>query len=120
MIAKPRTAGWVGKAVLAAGLLPALLAGGCGMKDERSAGNEGPRPERDVNQVLEENRERILGLPGVQGVYVSALEDGSPCIKVAVSEFTPELEESLPTRLEGHPVVVVETGPIEPRGGEGG
>ena len=43
------------------------------------------------------------------------LDDGeTPCIKIVVVEKTPELEEKLPKSLDGHPVVVEETGIIRP------
>jgi hypothetical protein len=70
---------------------------------------------RPIADVLEEHAPRLMALEGVVMVYESALEDGTPCIKVGVAKQRAELDKKIPDHLEGHPVVVVETGPIEPR-----
>ena len=69
---------------------------------------------RDINEVMKEHTDELMAIPGVVGVYIAALEDGTPCIKVMVIEKTPELERIIPNVLEGYPVVIVETGEIRP------
>lgn len=69
---------------------------------------------RDINEVMKENTDRIMSLPGVVGIYIGVLEDVTPCIKVMVKEKTKELESSIPTVLEGHPVIIDVTGEIRP------
>lgn len=70
-------------------------------------------PTRPIQEVLADHAEKLMALDGVAGVYQSALEDGTPCIKVITSGPMPE--GALPKHLEGHPVVVVESGPLEPK-----
>jgi len=56
-----------------------------------------------------------MAIPGVVGVAIGLRDDGTtPCIQILVAERTRTLEERLPRTLEGHPVVVEETGPIRP------
>jgi len=69
---------------------------------------------RDINDVMKSHTEELMSIPGVVGVYIGALEDGSPCIKVMVIEKTPELERIIPNVLEGYPVLIIETGEIRP------
>ena len=69
---------------------------------------------RDIKEVMEGHTEELMAIPGVVGVYIGALEGGSPCIKVMVIEKTPELERIIPNVLEGYPVLIIETGEIRP------
>lgn len=71
--------------------------------------------KRPIDQVLAAHAERLMAIPGVAIVFVGALEDGTPCIKVGVDARTPAIEKAIPRDLEGHPVVIEETGPIAPR-----
>lgn len=71
----------------------------------------------DINDVLRAHDDELLAIAGVEGVYVGLLDDGeTPCIKIMVVEKTRALEEKLPETLQGHPVVVEETGIIRPLG----
>ena len=48
-------------------------------------------------------------------VAIGLLDDGeTPCLKIMVEKMTPELEKGLPKTLDGHPVVVEESGVIRP------
>jgi hypothetical protein len=69
---------------------------------------------RDINDVMKTHVNELMALPGVVGVFIGALDNGTPCIKVMVVKATPELEKKIPRDLEGHPVVIVETGEIRP------
>lgn len=69
---------------------------------------------RDINEVMEAHVANLMALPGVVGVFIGALDNGTPCIKVMVVKTTPELEKKIPPDLEGHPVLIVETGEIRP------
>ena len=69
---------------------------------------------RDIKEVMEAHTEELMAIPGVVGVYIGALEDETPCIKVMVIEKTPELENKIPSVLEGYPLVIVESGDIRP------
>jgi len=76
-------------------------------------------PTRPIDEVLADHDEEILAIPGVTVIYVGVDEQGKPCLKVGVETATPEIEERIPRMIEGWPVVVEETGRIEPMG-EGG
>ena len=69
---------------------------------------------RDINDVMQSHTEELMSIPGVVGVYIGALGDGTPCIKVMVVEKSPELESKIPSVLEGYPLVIVESGEIRP------
>lgn len=50
-----------------------------------------------------------MSLPGVSGIGEGIFKD-SPCIKVFVEAQTEELKEKIPAKLDGFPVLIVETG----------
>ena len=55
-----------------------------------------------------------MALPGVVGVYVGLTLDSLPCLRVMVEKRTPFLQEKIPRVIDGVPVEVEESGPIEP------
>lgn len=69
-------------------------------------------PFEDVKKVMETHVGELMALPGVVGVAVGALDDGTPCVQVLVAEVSDDLEKALPRQLGGHPVTIVETGEI--------
>ena len=98
--------------VLVAGVWAAC---GAPVQDEEAARDSMSRT--DINEVLRAHDDELMAIPGVGGLYVGLLDDGeTPCIKIMVVEKTPALEEKLPKSLDGHPVVVEETGVIRPLG----
>ena len=78
-------------------------------------GEGGAVPQRTIAEVLGEHASELLAIEGVVGVYEGQLDDATSCIKVAVAVRSDSLEERIPKTLEGHLVVIVETGPIEPK-----
>lgn len=68
-------------------------------------------PQRTIQEVLGELTGRLTSLPGVVGT-AEGLCDGRPCIKVFVTEKTPELLRQIPAAVEGYPVAVEETGEL--------
>ena len=70
---------------------------------------------RDINAVLADHDDRLMAMPGVVGVYIGVLEDGTtPCLKVMLRQPDKKLEQSLPRVLEGYRVVLEVTGEIRP------
>lgn len=68
-----------------------------------------------IKQVLEAHVDELMAIRGVAGVAIGLSSDGkTPCLQILVTKRTPELEARLPRTLEGHPVVVEETGEIRP------
>lgn len=66
---------------------------------------------RTIEQVLEENTQRLMLIKGVVGTAIGKCDD-EPCIKILVMELTEELEMKLPKILENYPVFIEETGEI--------
>ena len=98
------------------GLVLLLPAGPACRGEEARPPQETPpiMPSRPIADVLADHRDELLALEGVAIVYESATAEGVPCIKVGVVENTPEVRARIPAQLEGHPVVVVGTGGLEP------
>jgi hypothetical protein len=64
-----------------------------------------------IEQVLARHTDSLMAIPGVVGVGQGTVE-GIPGVHVFVVEASAELRRRLPTRLEGYPVQVVESGII--------
>jgi len=75
-------------------------------------------PKRDITTVMDAHVKELMATPGVTGVAIGALDDGTPCILVLVLEKTPEIEKSIPKTIEGHPVKIFESGEIKPMDGQ--
>jgi hypothetical protein len=96
-------------------LLVALsLLGAC----RSGAGDGRNMPVQDIKTVMEAHVDELMAIEGVTAVAIGALEDGTPCIKVYVVEKTDALVRRIPETLDGHPVVVEESGVIEPMSGD--
>ena len=94
-----------------------ILVAGCHLSSQ-SAMKSDPSV-RDINAVLRDHDDELLAIPGVVGVYVGLLTDGkTSCLKVMVDRKTSELKRRVPKTLEGHAVVVEETGIIRPLEGK--
>ena len=78
------------------------------------SGNGSSTPSRDVKAVMEAHVDDLMAIPGVVGVAIGELKDGTPCIQVLVVERTRELRRKIPKNLEGHPVDIVVSGVIKP------
>ena len=61
--------------------------------------------------ALERHQDRLMSIPGVEGVGIGGSED-SPVIIVMVSKGGADIRKKLPARIEGHPVKVEVTGEI--------
>lgn len=68
----------------------------------------------DLGPVMERHAEELMKLPGVTGVAVGALDDGTPCILVLVLEDTEQIRSGVPKTVEGHTVKILVSGTIEP------
>ena len=105
-----------GTTLRAALLVGLALLGAC----RENVGDGRDMPIKDIKTVMEAHVERLMALEGVTAVAIGALDDGTPCIKVYVVKRTNDLEAQIPKKLEGHPVVVEESGIIKPMEGGGG
>lgn len=87
---------------------------GCGISQPV---DKTPSPARDINAVLAAHSQRLMAMPGVEGIYVGLLEDGAtPCLKLMLRQRDPKLEKTLPRELEGYRVVTEIGGEIRPLG----
>jgi hypothetical protein len=66
-------------------------------------------PARTIQDVLQEHAQRWMAIPGVTGAAIGASE-GRPCIIIFVCQKTEDLMAVLPEQIEGHRVVVEESG----------
>lgn len=74
---------------------------------------ENRMPAKPIEEVLKDHTPELMAIPNVVGTAQS-LCNGKPCIKVYVIKITPELEQKIPSELEGYPVEIQETGEIRP------
>jgi hypothetical protein len=64
--------------------------------------------QKPIEEVLKAHTDHLMAIPGVVGTAIGESE-GRPCIKVYVVKKTKEIEQRIPTVLEGHKVVIEET-----------
>ncbi len=72
---------------------------------------------KTIEAVMTRHSDTLMSLRGVVGIAIGDC-GGTRCIKVFVAKKTRELSNRIPSKLEGFPVDVVETGEIralEPR-----
>jgi hypothetical protein len=69
-------------------------------------------PTAPIAEVLARHTPELMALPGVMGTYEGRGPDGAPRIVVLVERRSAELEQRVPRRLEGWPVVLEESGPV--------
>jgi hypothetical protein len=101
-------------ATVALALAACLAVGACRQESPPQGGS--PMALRDIQAVQEENIPALMARPGVVGVAIGALADGTPCIAVYVATAADSARLALPTAIEGHPVRVEVTGEIRPLG----
>ena len=66
-------------------------------------------PERTIEQVQEEHTDEWMAIPGVEGTAIG-LYEGKPCIRIFTSLKPKELQDKIPSTVEGYPVIIEETG----------
>ena len=70
---------------------------------------------KDINKVLRDHDRELMAVSGVVGVYVGLLPDGkSSCLKVMVVKETKAFKKKIPRSIEGHPVLIEQSGVIRP------
>jgi hypothetical protein len=102
----------VPRAVLLFAVMLAVAPAGCREGGPRPAAQEETMVRRPIAEVIAAHADSLMAVPGVVGVYEGRLDDGTPCLKIMVVRLDAALRARLPRTLEGHPVVVEETGEI--------
>ena len=81
----------------------------CNVKPIKQQENRKEMPNKPIEVVLKKHTDTLMSFSGVVGTG-QGLHEGTHCIKVFVTELTPELKKKIPKQLEGYPVVIEETG----------
>lgn len=110
---------WNPRAVVVAAL--ALLAAGCQPRTpEPAASTEAapdtvarPASDESLSLVIARNAEKLMGIPGVVGVYEGET-GGKPVLRVMVRSRADSTLQRIPKTLEGYDVEVEVSGPIRP------
>ncbi|PZQ54027.1 MAG: hypothetical protein DI570_23470 [Phenylobacterium zucineum] len=64
---------------------------------------------REAEAAKDRAAARLMAIDGVCGVGVTE-SAGQPAIMILVTEATPEVTQALPDQIEGHPVVIHDSG----------
>lgn len=70
--------------------------------------------DKTIEQTLAMHTPGWMSIPGVVGTAIGEYA-GKPCLRVMVVKATPQIREAIPARIDGFPVVVVETGAFRAR-----
>jgi len=66
-------------------------------------------PAKTIEQVLKDRTNEWMAIPGVVGTAIGMFED-NPCIRIFTSSKPEKLRANIPSVVEGHPVIIEETG----------
>ena len=83
------------------------------VQDRGNQSNEDSTRMTSITDVLEAHTAELMAIPGVVGTGIGE-ENGEPCILVLVSKKDERLRRQIPTRLDGFPVRIDETGEVRP------
>ena len=85
----------------------------CGTKDDGKK-SRSEVPIQDIIEVMNSHVDSLMAIPGVTGVAIGELKDGTPCIQVLVVSDTKDIRTRIPTTIDGHPVDIFVSGEIRP------
>jgi hypothetical protein len=100
------------RAVLSAIALFFLLS--CSWENHPKQAPRKESPIYDIATVIKIHADSLLAIPGVVGIYEGLTDAEARCIKVMVKNKSLEILTRVPKSLEGYPVEIEVTGPIEP------
>lgn len=91
---------------------------GCSSGPSGEMSQDVPLSERPpISDIIDRRGEEFLAMEGVVVIFEGATAAGEPCIKIGVAELNQKLESALPKIIEGWPVIIFESGVIEPMDG---
>jgi Na+-transporting methylmalonyl-CoA/oxaloacetate decarboxylase gamma subunit len=93
-----------------------IFAAGCdtAAEKEKPVPESNSTPERSINEVMNENVDRIMALDEVVMVAIGEMDNGTPCIQVYVKYKSDALAEQIGVEIDGHPVVYIISDEIRP------
>jgi hypothetical protein len=80
----------------------------------RSSNKNDTMQKTPIKEVIKQHSTEIMSIPGVVGLYQGETDDGKPCIKVMLEKESNEIEQKIPKKLDGYPVIIDVTGKIKP------
>ncbi len=66
-------------------------------------------PERTIEQVLKDHTDQWMAIHEIEGTAIG-LSRGKPCIKIFTSSNMQNMQDKIPSTVEGYPVIIEETG----------
>ncbi len=84
-------------------------ADGCARCRSSDFGKGQSVPEQTIEQVQEEHTDEWMAIPGVEGTALGLSKD-KPCILILSSVKAQQLRDKIPPMVQGHPVIIKETG----------
>lgn len=93
-----------------------ISAAGCNTaaEKEKPVPDSESTPTRSINEVMNENVDRIMALDEVVMVAIGEMDNGTPCIQVYVKYKSDALAEEIGVEIDGHPVVYIISDEIRP------
>jgi hypothetical protein len=99
----------------------AWIVAGCQARETEQAASTTPAPapaaettsDQSLSLVIARNATKLMGIPGVVGVYEGQSE-GKPVLRVMVLSRADSTMEKIPKTLEGYDVEVEVSGPVKP------
>jgi hypothetical protein len=64
---------------------------------------------KTIEQVQDEHTDEWMAIAGVEGTAIGLFK-GKPCIKILISSRTEQIRTKIPSKVEGYPIIVEETG----------
>ena len=84
---------------------------GCGRKGSVDVSNGTSMKNKSIEHVLKENTNQWMSIPGVEGVAIGE-HKGTSCIRVFTSVNPKNLQDKIPSIMDGFPVIIEKTGPF--------
>jgi hypothetical protein len=94
-------------------IMSTLIAYSCNPQ-EKSNESRNEVPTRAIIEVMNSHADSIMAIPGVTGIAIGELKDGTPCIKALVLNDSDSIIRKIPKAIEGYPVEIMVTGKIIP------
>lgn len=68
--------------------------------------------EKTIEQILQDYTDQWMAISGVEGTAIGLFK-GKPCIRIFTSSKLQQLQDKIPSTVEGYPVIIEETGTFQ-------